>query len=207
MGAVLADPGEAGLEVRDLACLRGGRAVFADLSFALPPGAALLLTGANGAGKSTLLRILAGLLRPAEGAVFWRGGDVAADPAAHAARLRYLSHQDAFKPALTVAENLAFFARLWGGAVGPALAAVALGGLADLPARVLSSGQKRRLALARLALAPVPLWLLDEPTTGLDAASVERLGPLLAAHRAAGGIVVAATHIPLPLTDARDLRL
>lgn len=203
----MAEPGGSVLQARDLACIRGDRAVFAGLSFALPAGAALLLTGANGAGKSTLLRILAGLLPPAEGAVLWRGADTAADPAAHAARLRYLSHQDALKPALTVAENLAFFARLRGGEVSPALAALGLDALAELPARVLSSGQKRRLALARLALAPAPLWLLDEPTTGLDAASVERLRPLLAAHRAAGGIVVAATHIPLPLDGARELRL
>lgn len=203
----MADPGDGVLEARDLACLRGERVVFAGLSFSVPAGAALLLTGANGAGKSTLLRILAGLLSPTDGAVFWRSEDVAADPVAHASRLRYLSHQDAVKPALTVVENLAFFARLWGGAAGPALAAVALGGLADLPARVLSAGQKRRLALARLILAPVPIWLLDEPTTGLDAASVERLGPLLAAHRAAGGIVVAATHVPLPLPAALELRL
>jgi heme exporter protein A len=207
MGAGLAEGAPTVLEARDLACLRGDRAIFAGLSFALPPGAALLLTGANGAGKSTLLRILAGLLRPAEGAVLWQGEDVAAEPASHAARLRYLSHQDALKPALTVAENLDFFARLWGGAVAPALEALALAPLAELPARVLSSGQKRRLALARLALAPVPLWLLDEPTTGLDAASVERLGALLAVHRARGGIVVAATHLPLPLPDARELRL
>jgi heme exporter protein A len=195
------------LEARDLACLRGDRVVFAGLSFALAPGDALLLTGANGAGKSTLLRILAGLLSPADGLVVWQGDDIAGDPAAHAGRTRYVSHQDALKPALSVAENLGFFARLQGGAVGPALAALALSPLADLPARVLSSGQKRRLALARLALAPVPLWLLDEPTTGVDAASVERLRPLLAAHRALGGIVVAATHIPLPLDDARELRL
>lgn len=195
------------LEARDLACLRGERAVFAGLSFGLPAGAALLLTGANGAGKSTLLRILAGLLPPAEGAVLWQGEDIAAEPAAHAARLRYVSHQDALKPALTVAENLALFGRLWGGAVMPALEAMALAPLADLPARVLSAGQRRRLALARLVLAPVPLWLLDEPTTGLDAASVERLGPILADHRARGGIVVAATHLPLPLSDARELRL
>jgi heme exporter protein A len=195
------------LEARDLACLRGERAVFAGLSFGLPAGAALLLTGANGAGKSTLLRILAGLLPPAEGSVLWQGEDVGAEPAAHAARLRYVSHQDALKPALTVAENLALFARLWGGAVMPALEALALAPLADLPARVLSAGQRRRLALARLVLAPVPLWLLDEPTTGLDAASVERLGPILAEHRARGGIVVAATHLPLPLADARELRL
>jgi heme exporter protein A len=203
----LSETGEAMLEVHDLACLRGDRVVFSGLSLRLSAGAALLLTGANGAGKSTMLRILTGLLRPAEGAVLWRGEDIALDPAAHAARLRYLSHQDALKPALTVAENLTFFAGLTGGSVEAALDAVALAPLADLPARVLSSGQKRRLALARLALAPVPLWLLDEPTTGLDAASVERLGPLLAAHRAAGGIVVAATHIPLPLPDAQELRL
>ena len=195
------------LEARDLACVRGERVVFAGLSLALPAGSALLLTGANGTGKSTLLRILSSLLRPAEGAVLWLGRDIAEDPAAHVGRLRYLSHQDALKPALTVAENLGFFAALWGGSVQSALDAVALGGLADLPARVLSSGQRRRLALARLALAPAPLWLLDEPTTGLDAASVEQLGPLLAAHRAKGGIVVAATHIPLPLPDARELRL
>ncbi|MBW6399427.1 heme ABC exporter ATP-binding protein CcmA [Roseomonas sp. HJA6] len=195
------------LEARELSCLRGERVVFAGRSFALPAGAALLLTGANGAGKSTMLRILSGLLRPAEGAVLWRGGDIAADPSAHAMRLRYLSHQDALKPALTVAENLELFAALWGGEVEPALEAVALAPLADLPARVLSSGQKRRLALARLALAPAALWLLDEPSTGLDAASVARLGPLLAAHRAAGGIVVAATHLPLPLPDVQELRL
>jgi heme exporter protein A len=201
------DDGAAVLEARDLACLRGDRAVFAGLSFTVRAGEALLLTGANGAGKSTLLRIMAGLLPPAEGAVLWRGGDIAEDTAAHARRMRYVSHQDALKPALSVTENLAFFASLQGGAVGPALAALALTPLADLPARVLSSGQKRRLALARLALMPVPLWLLDEPTTGVDAASVERLRPLLAAHRAAGGIVVAATHIPLPLDGARELRL
>ncbi len=206
-GRDLADDGAAVLEARDLACLRGDRAVFAGLSFTVSAGEALLLTGANGAGKSTLLRILAGLLSAAEGAVLWRGADIAEDPGAHARRLRYVSHQDALKPALTVTENLAFFAALHGGAVGPALEALALTPLADLPGRVLSSGQKRRLALARLALAPAPLWLLDEPTTGVDAASVERLRPLLASHRAAGGIVVAATHIPLPLDDARELRL
>lgn len=196
------------LEARDLACLRGEqRVVFAGLSFTLDAGGALLLTGANGAGKSSLLRLLAGLLAPAEGVLLWQGEDALADRAAHARRLRYVGHGDALKPALTARENLGFFARLWGGEVDAALAALGLGALADLPARVLSAGQKRRLGLARLALAPADLWLLDEPTTGLDAASVERLGTLLAAHRAAGGIVIAATHLPLPLPDARELRL
>jgi len=208
------------LEARDLACLRGERVVFAGLSFALVPGGALLLTGANGAGKSSLLRLLAGLLAPVEGRLLWGGRDALADRAEHATRLRYVGHGDALKPALTARENLAFHARLWGGEVGPALEALGLAPLADLPARVLSAGQRRRLGLARLALglppagpppdarlAPAPLWLLDEPTTGLDAASVERLGALLARHRAAGGMVVAATHLPLPMPGAAELRL
>jgi heme exporter protein A len=195
------------LEARDLACLRGERIVFAGLSFALAPGEALLLTGANGAGKSSLLRLLAGLLAPAEGTLLWRGEDALADRAGHARRLRYVGHGDALKPALTARENLGFFARLWGGDTDPALAALGLEALAELPARVLSAGQKRRLGLARLALAPADLWLLDEPTTGLDTASVERLGALLARHRDAGGMVVAATHLPLPLPGARELRL
>lgn len=196
------------LEARELACLRGERVVFAGLSFALEAGAALLLTGANGAGKSSLLRLLAGLIPPAEGMLLWQRQDALADRTAHARRLRYLSHQDALKPALTARENLAFFARLWGGDAEAALAALDLLPLADLPARVLSAGQKRRLALARLALgADAPLWLLDEPTVGLDTASVARLGALLARHRAAGGMVIAATHLPLPLPDARELRL
>lgn len=194
-------------EARDLACIRGERAVFAGLSFALAPGAALLLTGSNGAGKSTLLRVLAGLLAAAEGQLLWDGEDVAADRAAHARRLRYLSHQDALKPALTARENLLFAGTVQGGDIQAALEAVGLGTLAELPARVLSSGQKRRLALARLALAPAALWLLDEPTTGLDAASVERLGLLLAQHRGQGGMVIAATHLPLPLPEAGELRL
>lgn len=195
------------LEGRELSCWRGERAVFSGIDFMLPPGGALLLTGANGAGKSSLLRVVAGLIPLEDGVLSWEGADALADRVAHARRLRYLSHQDALKPSLTARENLAFFARLHGGDVEAALAAVDLLDLADLPARILSSGQKRRLALARLALAPAPLWLLDEPTVGLDTASVARLGPLLAAHRAAGGAVMAATHLPLPLPDAAELRL
>jgi heme exporter protein A len=198
------------LEARELACLRGERVVFAGVSFRLEPGAALLLTGANGAGKSSLLRLLAGLLPPAAGALLWEGSDALADPAGHARRLRFLSPQDALKPALTARESLRFAARLHGGGGEPDAALDALGllPLAELPVRLLSTGQRRRLALARLALSPAaPLWLMDEPTLGLDAASVARLGGLLAGHRARGGAVVAATHLALPLSGAAELRL
>ncbi|MDB5413980.1 MAG: ccmA [Rubritepida sp.] len=194
-------------EARELACWRAERLVFAGLSFSVSPGEALLLTGANGAGKSSLLRLLAGLLAAAEGSLSWDGADCFADLAAHGAKLRYLGHQDALKPSLTAVENLRFHASLQGGDVAAALDAFGLAPLADLPVRLFSSGQKRRLALARLSLRPARLWLLDEPTVGLDAASVERLGPVFATHRAAGGIVIAATHLPLPLPGARELRL
>ncbi len=119
----------------------------------------------------------------------------------------YVGHQDAVKPMFTAAENLWLAARLDGGAVGEALAAVGLEELADLPGRMLSAGQRRRLALARLALSHVPLWLLDEPTLGLDARSVERFGAMLELHRSRGGIAIAATHLPLPLSDATELAL
>ena len=195
------------LQAAGLAAIRGERLVFRDLDFGVPAGGALLLTGPNGAGKSTLLRLLAGLLRPAAGRLTWDGEDALADLPAHAVRVAYLGHQDAVKPGLTAAENLHFAARLSGGDVGEALVAVGLDELAELPARMLSAGQRRRLALARLALSHAALWLLDEPTLGLDVVSVERLGGMLGVHRARGGMVVAATHLALPVPDAADLRL
>ncbi len=195
------------LQADGLAAFRGEFLVFRDLSFAVPAGGALLLAGPNGAGKSTLLRLLAGLLPPAAGRLLWDGQDALADGAVQAARVAFLGHRDAVKPGLTVAENLRFAARLGGFDAEAALAAMALEALAALPARMLSAGQSRRLALARVVLSPAPLWLLDEPTLGLDTASVARLGALLATHRDRGGVVVAATHLPLPLADAATLRL
>jgi heme exporter protein A len=189
-----------------LAVFRGERLVFRDLSFVVPAGGALVLAGANGSGKSTLLRLLAGLVRPAAGRLLWTGADALLDLTEHARRVAYVGHLDAVKPGLTVAENLRFSARLAGRPVADALAAMDLDHLADLPVRMLSAGQKRRLALSRLALTKAPLWLLDEPTLGLDTASIDRFGSLLAAHRAGGGLVVAATHVPLPLPDAATLR-
>ena len=195
------------LQTESVAAFRGERLVLRDITLRVPAGGALLLVGPNGSGKSTLLRLLAGLLRPAAGRVLWQGEDALADPAAHGARLVYVGHQDAVKPGLTAAENLRFAAVAGGGEVAAGLAAVGLTALADLPARVLSAGQKRRLALAMLAVSSALLWLLDEPTLGLDASAVDRFGGLLAGHRARGGVVVAATHLPLPLADAAELRL
>lgn len=193
------------LTAQDLAAFRGERLVLRGVSFAVAAGGALLLLGPNGSGKSTLLRLLAGLKRPDAGQLLWHGEDALADLSAHARRVAYLGHQDAIKPGLSVAENLLFAAA--GRPVAAALEALGLAALADLPARMLSAGQKRRLALARLVLSPAPLWLLDEPTLGLDQASLGRLGALLATHRAAGGMVVAATHLDLPLPGAAEQRL
>jgi heme exporter protein A len=199
-------PKEVGLLVaEDLAAFRGERLVFSGLSFTVPDGGALLLVGPNGSGKSTLLRLIAGLGRPEAGRLLWDGEDALADLPTHAARVAYLGHQDAVKPGLTAAENLRFRAN--GVSVGEALAAVDLAALADLPARMLSAGQKRRLAIARLLLSGARIWLLDEPTLGLDTASVAQFGVLLAAHRARGGLVVAATHLPLPLPGAESFSL
>ncbi len=197
-------------EGRDLLCVRGERRVFANLDFAVSPGGLLVLTGPNGSGKSSLLRIMAGLLRPAQGVLTWDGAPVAEDPETHAARLHYLGHLDAVKPVLTTAENLAFWAGLHGqGAaeVARALAAFDLTALAEVPGGMLSAGQKRRVALARLLIAPAVVWLLDEPTVGLDTASLARLGAAMAEHRAAGGRVVAATHAPLDAEGAETLDL
>ncbi|OJY67839.1 MAG: heme ABC exporter, ATP-binding protein CcmA [Rhodospirillales bacterium 70-18] len=204
-GAEAPGVGEAVLAAEGLTVIRGERLVFAGLSFTVPRGGALLLVGPNGSGKSTLLRLLAGLGRAEAGRLLWAGEDALADRTAHAARVAYLGHQDAVKPGLSVAENLAF----WGGpaAVARALAAVDLARLAELPTRMLSAGQKRRLALARLAMGAAPLWLLDEPTLGLDTASVARFGEMLKSHRNTGGIVIAATHLPLPLPGAAELAL
>ena len=198
------------LAAEDLGCRRGERMIFSGLHCAVPPGGALLLTGANGSGKSSLLRLLATLLTPAAGRVTWDGAPIADDLPRYRASLHYVGHLDAIKPALGVRETLAFGAKIRGVAVpqsDPALAAFGLEPLADWPCRWLSAGQRRRLALARLIAAPAPLWLLDEPTAALDSDSEQRLVAAIEAHRAIGGRVVIATHQPMPLADAQNLLL
>ncbi len=184
-----------------LSVFRGDRLVLDRIGFSVAAGGALLLLGPNGAGKSTLLRVVAGLKRPDGGRLAFDGLDE------FLGQVAYLGHLDGIKPGLTAAENLRFAAQVSGRPIEPALAALGLTPLAALPARMLSAGQKRRLALARLSVSGAPLWLLDEPTLGVDTASVAAFGAILAAHREAGGIVLAATHLPLPLPDAVELRL
>ncbi|MBV8791745.1 MAG: heme ABC exporter ATP-binding protein CcmA [Pseudolabrys sp.] len=188
-----------------LACDRGGRNVFTDLSFSVSAGEALTVTGRNGAGKSSLLRIIAGLLRATSGSVLLTGGqrDLSLAEQAH-----YVGHQDACKPALTVAENLEFWSCYLGGKIrSNALDAVGLNALADLPAAYLSAGQKRRLALARLIAVRRPVWLLDEPTSALDTAAQKMLAASMKTHLKSGGLIVAAAHGPIGLSRARQLRL
>jgi heme exporter protein A len=184
------------LEVSDLACARGGVPVLEGVSFRLAPGEVLVLRGPNGIGKTTLLRTLAGL-QPAI------AGSVHPGPEAMA----YAGHADGVKATLSVAENLRFWAEIFGtGAISAALAAFDLTALAARPAQNLSAGQKRRLGLARLLVTGRPIWVLDEPTVSLDAASVEAFRGAVAAHVAGGGLALIATHIDLGL-DARVLEL
>ena len=195
------------LNAEHLACIRGGRRLFHGLDFVLAGGEALAVLGPNGAGKSSLLRLIAGLLRPAEGRVVLEGGpaDRSLGQSAH-----FVGHLDGVKAALSVAENLEFLRAILGGGgltTHAALAALGLGHIASLPVRMLSAGQKRRLALARLLVAPRPLWLLDEPTIALDADGQGVLSALANEHLAGGRLIVAATHVPLEFGPVRELRL
>ena len=202
------------LIAEDLACRRGERLIFAGVSFRLPAGGALVLTGANGSGKTSLLRLLAGLIGAAAGRLAWGSAPLADDVAGHRARLHYVGHQDGVKPGLTPRETLAFWAALRGVDVrrrapllDAALAAFALERVADWPCRWLSAGQRRRLALARLFVAPASLWLLDEPFSALDRDNRMRLERAIEAHRAQSGRIVLATHMPLEIGATASLVL
>lgn len=194
------------LIVDKLCVLRDGRAILADLSFTVEPGSSLLLLGPNGAGKTTLLRTLAGLLPATAGRLWLEGGksDQSLGELCH-----YVGHLNAIKSSLTVEENTRFWQRYLGG-TGPvdvALASFGLLALKDIPAAYLSAGQKRRLALARLLLAPRLIWLLDEPAAALDQEAQAALTAAVAARLAGGGLVIAATHQPLDWPNEHTLRL
>jgi heme exporter protein A len=185
---------------------RGGETVFSNIGFALDKGEALIVTGPNGSGKSTLLRVVAGLLPAAAGKVLVEGGGEAFPTVASASH--YLGHLNAMKTALSVEENLGFWRAFQGEpglGVEEALETVALGGLGHLPFGYLSTGQRRRASIAKLLVSRRPVWLLDEPTAGLDKASEERFAGLMRGHLGEGGILVAATHLPLGLEGAKVL--
>ncbi len=189
-----------------LAGERGGEPIFADVDFTLEDGEALIVTGPNGSGKSTLLRVVADLLPASQGGVrFEGGGEKWPSPAT---ACHYIGHLNAMKTALSVNENLGFWQRFAGEpalCVAAALEEVGLGDIGHLPFGYLSTGQKRRAALARLLVSRRPVWLLDEPTAGLDKASEKRLTGMMEQHLEQGGIVVAATHLPLGIEGVKSL--
>lgn len=198
------------LAAADLACIRGGRPVFYGVEFSLASGELLALTGPNGSGKSSLLRLLAGLLPAAGGSMRLSSG--AAGDGQTDELIHYFGHLDGLKPVFTLQENLTFWRTLYGtgepgiaASIGDAVAQVGLGHMRDLPVSVFSAGQRRRAGLARLLTAPRPVWLLDEPTAALDSEGEAMLGGLMEAHLASGGMIVAATHLALPVAPTQTL--
>jgi len=193
------------LVAEDLSCERGGRAVFSGLGFSLEAGQLLLLKGPNGSGKTSLLRLIAGFAEPAGGDIRLEGGHADLTIGQHC---HLMQHQDAVKSALTVEENLAFWAGfLGGGDIEAALESLALERLRTTSAAYLSAGQRRRLSLSRLALVPRPVWLLDEPSVGLDTASLERLKALIRGQFECGGLVVASTHVDIGIAAVTEIDL
>jgi heme exporter protein A len=200
------------LEVSDLECRRGDRLLFSGLSFSIEAGTLLHVRGRNGSGKTTLLRALCGLLTPDSGAVLWNGEDTRRLGEDFHADTLYFGHLNGIKSDLTGIENLRIAATLDGDRLAEerlweALGQMGLAGFEDLPTRVLSQGQKKRVALARLLLSEAPLWILDEPFTALDVDAVDQLQMLIAEHVANDGLVVLTTHQEVPLTSGQIHRL
>jgi heme exporter protein A len=200
------------LEVIGLECRRGDRRLFSDLNLALEPGTLLHVRGRNGSGKTTLLRTLCGLFTPETGEIRWRGESIRSLAEDYRRELLYFGHLNGIKSDLTGIENLSIAARLDGDPVGiddvwQALERIGLRGFEDLPTRMLSQGQKKRVALARLILSRARLWVLDEPFTALDVEAVALLQGLIADHVAGGGLAVLTTHQEVPLTSGQVARL
>lgn len=200
------------LEVTRLECRRGDRLLFSELAFTVDAGTLLHVRGRNGSGKTTLLRTLCGLYRQDSGEVSWRGEPIRRLAEDYRRELLYFGHLNGIKGDLTGVENLSVSATLDGDAVDgqaiwSALGRIGLAGFEDLPTRMLSQGQKKRVALARLILSRAPLWVLDEPFTALDLDAVDLLQGLIADHVAAGGMAVLTTHQAVPLTSGQARHL
>jgi heme exporter protein A len=200
------------LQASNLSCIRGDRELFSGVGFELAPGGLLRLLGANGAGKTSLLRLLCGLLRPDTGNVQWSGVDTDADPDAFHAAMLYLGHQNALQDALTVQENLAFYAALAGDSgqalrTVPALTRMGVRACQHKLVRHLSQGQKRRAALSRLLLTQAPLWILDEPFVALDHAAILTLAEVVSEHLQQGGMVIMTSHQDVAIAARQEQSL
>ena len=192
------------LTAQGLACVRGDRLLFKDLGFVLEAGSLLYVLGENGSGKSSLLRMLCGLLMPEQGEILWAGKSIKSHAEQYLPNLKYLGHLNGLKDDLTALENLQMGARIAGqdvtaAATLAALTAIGIARCANLPVRVLSQGQKRRVALAALWLIPSSLWILDEPFAALDVAATEVLAARISEHLAAGGMTVLTSHQDVPI--------
>ncbi|PWT93937.1 MAG: heme ABC transporter ATP-binding protein CcmA [Blastocatellia bacterium] len=200
------------LEIRNLGCVRGDRRLFASLNFSVDPGTFVQLTGPNGSGKTSLLRILCGLLAPAEGQILWQGANIRSLGEEYFTSVTYLGHRHGVKDELSPLENLRVSNGLNGIEITEdraleVLETLGLAGREDLPARLLSEGQRRRVALARLVVCNTTLWLLDEVMTSLDKAAIGLVRSLIEKHLTDGGMAIVATHQDLGLTTSSIQRL